>query len=427
MKKNTRFPWILAVFLCLYIILTSFAVTVLQHPAPPSEPAPAPLQPDFDALFASHFAAPDWESLYTIAGVPDTEFENSAAFAAYMEGKAGGRPLRYQQVHTENTSICRFLVYAGDEKLAAYTTSAPAWTVDTLELFFRRGISVTAEVPPEYTVCINGRPLDERFTVRTAQTKAEDYLPDGLHGYRRKWQTVSDLLVIPHVTALDETGQLIPLEQDAQTGIYRPTDVPSPQITEAEAAFARQAAIADARYAIADISNAQLREYFDVNSAVYKMLVTNPRNIQKHTSSSIDESSIILSEYCRYSDELFSVRVALTQNIIRTSGTLKVYQLEKTYFISTIDGEYRVTAYTNEHVTQTIEQNLLIFITDDGEIVQSVSGDAISVTTPPAEDLLGWATRTEDQDGNILMTIRVLPDGTILDGTEPMILYPVYP
>ena len=427
MKQNTRptFPWALAVFLSLFILFSALAVTSLVAPTP--QPAPEqPSQPDHGALFESLFSQPDWEALYALAGILDTEFETANAFAAYMSAKVGYRLLRYQQVQTEDRSTCRFLVYAGDEKLAAYTTSGPYWTVDSLELFFQRRVSVTAEVPPEYTVLVNGNPLDDRFTIRTAETKAEGYLPEGLHGYRRKWQTVSGLLVMPQVTAMDKTGNAIPLSQDPETGIFRLPEAAPAQITDAEAAFARQAAMADARYAIADISNAQLREYFDVNSPVYKMLVTNPRNIQKHTSSSIDEDAILLSQYCRYGDGLFSVNVKLTQNIIRTSGTLKAYQLDKTYFISTLNGQYRVTAYTNEYVTEVTEQVRLTFVTDDGEIVQTVPGDALSVTMPPIDGLRGWATRTEDEWGNILLTVRLLPDGTLLGDPEPMTLYPVF-
>lgn len=427
MKQNTRptFPWALAVFLSLFILFSALAVTSLVAPTP--QPAPEqPSQPDHGALFESLFAQPDWEALYALAGIQDTEFETADTFAAYMSAKVGSAPLRYQQVQTEDAAVCRYLVYLGEEKIAAFTTSAPQWTVDTVELFFQRSNHITAQVPPEYTVLVNGVPLDESFTIRTAETKAESYLPEGLHGYRRKWQSVTGLLVMPQVTAMDETGNAIPLSQDPETGIFRLPEAAPAQITEAEAAFARQAAMADARYAIADISNAQLREYFDANSPVYKMLVTNPRNIQKHTSSSIDEDAILLSQYCRYGDGLFSVNVKLTQNIIRTSGTLKVYQLDKTYFISTIDGQYRVTAYTSEYVTEVTEQVRLTFVTDDGEIVQTVPGDALSVTTPQIDGLMGWATRSIASDGTVILTVRVLPDGTLLGDPEPMTLYPVY-
>ena len=77
-----------------------------------------------------------------------------------------------------------------------------------------------------------------------------------------------------------------------------------------------------------------LRSLGDGKSPLYAMIVKNPLNLQKYTSAAVDESSITVSDYRRYSQELFSARVKLTQNIIRKDGTLKVYKLDKTYFFT---------------------------------------------------------------------------------------------
>ena len=48
-------------------------------------------QPNYkrDEVFAELFADPDWEKIYELANVEDTEFENSKTFAACMDKLVG--------------------------------------------------------------------------------------------------------------------------------------------------------------------------------------------------------------------------------------------------------------------------------------------------------------------------------------------------
>lgn len=429
-NHSSRFPWFLVLFLCLYIGLTALAVTAMVSKVEQPEhfftepTAAAPAEPDCQGVFDRLFAQPDWAALYQLAGESGSQFEGAAAYGAYMQTKVGERALIYQEVQSDLVDTHRYLVYLGSEKIAAFTmTGGPDWVLNSLELFYEPTVSVTVEALPEHTVYVNGIALDDSFTIRTIQTLAEDYLPEEVHGYRRKWQTVNGLLGEPEIRVLDEDGALVAMERDSETGIYRPQEKTAAELTETEAALARKAAMADAQYAIGAISNAQLKEYFDADSAVYKMLVTNPRNLQKYTSSSME--GIEVGEFYRYSDTLFSVNVKLTQKIIRTTGTLKVYRMDKTYFFTLIDGKYLVTAYTNQHVTEQVEQVCLTF---EGNMSIAVDADACSVSAPSVEGegFLGWATRTTADDGSIIMQVRILPDGTVLGDLEPMTLYPVF-
>lgn len=431
-QNKKRFPWALAVFLCLYIILTALGVTALNRSGDASgaaEPTQTlPTQPEHEAVFHWLFAQPDWAGLYELAGEADRKFEGGDAFAAYMDQRIGETELTCYEVYTEVADTRRFLVCLGDEKVAAFTMAGGA--LQGVELFYEPTLSITVKTPPEYTVFVNGVALDDGYTVRTAHTRAEDYLSEGLHGERWKWQTVSGLLTTPQVTATDADGQPVELRYDEQTGIYRPAQSSAPELTEEIAELARKAAIADANYSIGTISAAQLRNYFDANSALYQLLTTNPRNLQKHKGSSIDEAAMVVGECCRYSDTLYSVNVQLTQNITRMNGTLKVYTADKTYFFTKTDGGYRVTSYTCEHMTERVEQVRLDFVTETDTVSQMVcttdtTVTAPAVTAPQGQVFVGWATKALE-GGVITMTVRVLPDGTILGGPEPMELYPVF-
>jgi hypothetical protein len=183
-------------------------------------------------------------------------------------------------------------------------------------------------------------------------------------------------------------------------------------------------------YALAGISNKELAEFFDSKTDLYKMLTENPRNYQKLQSISVEDVEV--GEFCQYSHTLFSANVKLTQKIIRANGTLKTYHADKTYIFELQEnGEYRVIAYTNEHLTEKVEQVKLTFVMADEELMtQMVDMNATSVTGPDMSQyrgFCGWAVETPCEDDSIQATIRILPDGTVLGGLEPMVLKPIFP
>ncbi|MBP3305476.1 MAG: hypothetical protein J6L24_05845 [Oscillospiraceae bacterium] len=427
---------ILLVFLCLLIPLRSWLV---KYEASQPERKCAEV---FEYLFAD----PDWKILYGLAGVADTAFENENAYAAYMEAKVGNAELTYTETSAGLSGDCKYIVRFGDEKIASFTLTnntdkaadVPVWELGTVEIFFDRGESVTVEKLPGYTVYINGVALDDSYTVRTTATRAEEYLPEGVHGYRTEQQYIDGLLVQPEVTVRDERGNPVTMAQDAETGIYSPVLPAAPEMTEEERNLALNAAKADAKYSMRAITAAELRRYFDANTQVYKDIIANPVYVQNYRSYSFDENTAAVSEYCRYSDKLFSANVKLTMNVIRSNGTTKVFELDKTYFFTlNAAGNYLVTQYTNAPIQETVESVRLTFI-QDGEQVESrlVNTDAATltlpeITVPEGKVLTGWAVQSDDGSGKITMTVIFTPgengevsvSGSI---TEPMTLYAVF-
>lgn len=427
---------ILIVFLCLLIPLRSWLV---KYEASQPERKCAEV---FEYLFAD----PDWKVLYGLAGVEDTAFEDENAYAAYMEAKVGDAALTYTETSAGLSGDCKYIVRFGDEKIATFTLTnntdkaadIPAWELGTVEVFFDRCESVTVEKLPGYTVYINGVALDDSYTVRTTATRAEEYLPEGVHGYRTEQQDIDGLLVQPEVTVLDEHGNAVTMAQDPETGIYAPVLPAAPEMTEEERNLALKAAKADAKYSMRAITAAELRKYFDANTQVYEDIISNPVYVQNYKSYSFNEDTAAVSEYCRYSDKLFSANVKLTMNVIRSNGTTKVFELDKTYFFTlNAAGNYLVTQYTNAPIQETVESVRLTFI-QDGEQVDSrfVDTDAATltlpeITVPEGKTLTGWAIQSDDGNGKITMTVIFTPgengvaavSGSI---TDPMTLYAVF-
>ena len=436
-QRKSRKPLVaLILFICLNVLLISLTVSALCYIRQPLEDQlrdyeAAQFDNQREALFHATFDDPDWGLLADAAGIEDTPFEGDAALTAYMEARIT-QPLTYREVVSGKENEHRYLLLSGSRQIGAFTL-IPAenntWQIGSIELPIRRSESVTVEKLPGWTVFVNGVALDERHTIRALETAAEAYLPEGVHGLQVQTQFLDGLLVAPVVTAVDETGAAVTLNREPGTNRYTLALPPEEEISQALWTTARNAAVADATYALGALSAAQLKAYFDAASPLYSMIVKNPLNIQKYTSASVDENSITVSDYRRYNEDLFSARVTLTQNIIRKDGTLKVYKLDKTYFFTRNEsGSYLVTNYTNEDMTRVVETVRLTFVTDQ-TVSMMVSADTV---TPPAVDVpegatfLGWATHLTDDDGNVTLQLRLLPDGRILGDPEPMTLYPLY-
>lgn len=395
-------------------------------------------------VYNSIFADPDWDLIYDLAGVENTAYEGKEEFIAYMEEKVGNQELSYQETSAGLTGGKKYIVKLGSEKLATFSMRSEKdgnfdqWELAAVEVFFTRTQEAAVITLPGYTVCINGVALDDSFTTYTLATLAEEYLPEGVHGYRLMRQEISGLLVEPEITVLDQNGLPVEVTYDEENDVYC-TQIPtSPAMTEEYHDIALAAAKANAEYAIRAISAGTLRTFFDPNSQVYKDISTTAVFLQSYLSYSFDESVTQVSDYYQYSDSFFSARVTLKMNIVRTNGTIKVYDMDTTYFFTKNNtGNWMVTNITNVHIQQQVSQVRLTYI-QDGNVILSEMVDTDTqtltlpeITTPEGKVLLGWAKQEMDEKGNITYTIVLpaedgvayLPEGNVL---ESMTLYPVF-
>lgn len=403
-------------------------------------------QPEYarSEVFNMLFTDPDWDLLYDLGGIENTEFEGKQDYIAYMEEKVGDDELVCQETSAGLSGNKKYLITHDGEKIASFiltpTTDGEftTWQLDSVDIYFTRSESVTVTVLPEQTVYINGVALDDSYTIKTISTVAEDYLPEGIHGYRLKQVSISGLLMPPTVTVLDEDGSFVSLMGTADTGVYS-IQIPLPeQIGEEETQIALEAAKANALYAIRAISAAELRTHFDPNSQVYSDIFSTAVFVQSYKSYAFDESVSAVSDFYRYSNELFSARVTLKMDVTRKDGTVRSYETDTTYFFTkNAAGSYLVTDMTNVAVQRVVSQVRVTFMEGNTVIsTQMVPSDAETIVLPktPVPDgyvLQGWAQQETDEDGHTVLTIVLEPagDGTahITDGQvlDPMTLYPV--
>lgn len=401
-------------------------------------------------VYEDHFASPDWSALYELAGLEDTAFEGKDAYSSYMQAKVAAATdpkLSYQETSAGLSGNHKYLVKLDDEKVACFIlepiegpeSSVTGWKLGSVELFFTREHSITVEKLPGQTVTVNGVALDDSYTIRTVSTKAESYLPEGLHGYRCEQQSVTNLLAAPQVSLTDENGQSIPLVADAETGVLKAEAFGNTmEIPQEHKETAIEAAKNYALFAIRKIGSGTLRNYMDPTSQIFKDVISTPAFLQAFTGYKIHDD-IRVEDYYSYSDELFSARLCLTMDVHAARGNTKVFEMNTTFFFQkNTKGKFWVIDSTNVNIAETVEQVRLTFMNGD-EQVESYMVDSKAatvtlpqVTAPEGKVLKGWAVQSVDDNGNISMSIIFTPsqDGSALVSSaqplEPMVLHAVF-
>lgn len=372
-----------------------------------------------DQIYAELFEDPAWEKIYSLAGIESGKFENAKTFAAYMDAKVGSSKLTCLETSAGLSGNKKFIIKLGDEKIASFTlVTAPqipeneiqSWELGSMEVFFHANKSVTVERLPGCTVYINGVALDDSYTVRTVSTLAENYLPEGVHGFRIEQQQVTGLLADPKVTIKDASGAELPLTRNPETGVYELTVTADAASTE-EKELALNATKAYAEYMIGKSTLGNVQKHFDTSSQFYETIRRSELGWVQ-AGASYDFTEAVYSDYYRYSDTLFSIKVDMTLNQTRFDGSVKEYPLNNTMFFQKgSNGKWLVMEATNVAVQQQTEQVKLTFISE-GQTLSFGFVDAHSssltlpaVTAPEGKVFKGWVTESVDDSGKTTLTM----------------------
>lgn len=409
-------------------------------------------------IFNEYFAEPDWIELYGMANkLEGQSFDSSEAYAAFMEkqlegaritmvetsaGLSGGRKYIARGVYGDDSYYDFATFTLMDKKPEGEVISD--WQLSEVVLRVKIGHdsdkpSVTYGysilVDSANTVTVNGIALDESYIVRSVTTKAEEYLPEGMTGYRLTELYIDGLTAQPEVQITDPQGNAVAFAYDEQTRTYS-QDLTQEQIPEAEKSALLSAATSYCKFMIR-ASDSQLTSWFDTSTTIYKTIVKTDSWMQGYSGYKFGDQKV--TGYYRYSDTLFSAKVELTLNVTRKNGTVKVYELDTSFFMENQNGKWKVVEMTNVDVQEQITQVRVTYLYTDGNQIQSGMVDANAkrlstpaVTVPDGQVFRGWATKSVGEDGQNIFTLIYQPaeDGTVTLSSqstlEPMVLYAVF-
>ena len=429
-------------FILVFFVATFFGLQWLQgwladyQAAQPTTKS----QEVFDQLF-SH---PDWGALYDAAGIEDTPYEGKEQFVSYMENKVGDATLTFKETSAGLSGDKKYFVLLGDEKIASFTlsgqtaaiTDIPDWELGGVELFFDRSETFYIQNVDGHTVEVNGVPLDDSHVIQIATTAAAERLPIGVTGTSTCTQEISDLMAVPTVTIFDKSGKSMEVSYDAETHTFT-EQTEANTISDSEREAALNAAKTNCLFMIEKASKADIAKYFDTSSDVYSVIV-NLGNLWVQDNNGYRFTKEEVSDYARYSDDLFSAHVVLNLNVTRKDGTTKDFGYDQTLFFRKQDtGKWLVYDATNADVNAPVGKVRLTFMNGDtvlsSEFVKTDATelDTPLVSAPEGKVFIGWYridkyengttyTMVFDPDENGHVTI---PNGTTL---EPMTLYALF-
>ena len=238
------------------------------------------------------------------------------------------------------------------------------------------------------------------------------------------------------MTSLDENGRECEIIYDEATGIYM-EKLPDPEEMPAELAeLAIKAGEAYSNFMVNRYTSL-FGQYFATGTDTYRKIMSMDRWQQRSKSAAITGQEV--SDYIRYTENLFSARVKMTMELTRKDNSIKEYPMDATLFLENKKDGWKVISMTNLDVTELTSRVRLTFMLGDTEL-SSVFVDADpdesiftpNVTAPEGQIFSGWATREEAEDGTITMTLRYTCDEKFRlmipgeETLEPATLYAVF-
>lgn len=396
-----------------------------------------------EAVFEELFADPDWEQVYTLSGMEDGIFDGKAAYAAYMEEKVGETELTYMETAAGLSGDKKYFVKLGDEKIASFTltrtvtnlTDIPDWTLGEVTIMFQRSEDVRIQKMSGQTAYINGIALDDSYTVKMTSTVAEDYLPNGMQGIRTDVQYVSGLLMEPTVTVKDAKGNELTVNYDAETDTYVVASEAMPDTVPDDINKVIINAAENYCKFMIEAPNS-LSKCFDKESKIYKTLTDPNFALWMQDYIEFEFVNETVTDYCRYSDDLFSAHVSLSLNVTRKDSSVKEYTLDTTFFFEDQGGTYKVIEMTNVDVQEERSEVRLTFMNGEDEL-SSAFFDANAhtletpvITAPEGKVFDGWYKEEIGADGKKTLSLVFTPDaqGVVkLSGElEPLTLYALF-
>ena len=396
-------------------------------------------------VFDSLFADPDWDKLYDMAGVEDTPYEGKDEFVAYMENLVGDSELNMIETSAGLSGGKKYYVRVDTTRVASFTmtsdtdltdmTQIPDWKLGEVEVFFERGESFRISKQDGHTATVNGVALDDSFTIQKATTVAASYLPIDVVSNCTSIQEISGLMAMPEVKITDEKGAEMEVVYDEATRTFvEQTEVTA--ISDDLKNVAIDACKAYSMYMIEAVGADKVAKYFETTADVYKFIVRSERWMQDYSDYRFGNEEV--TNYVRYTDDLFSAKVSLSLFVTRTNGTVREYKVDDTLFFELQDtGKWLVFDKTNEDVTAPKGEIRLTFMDGNTQISSEfydTDSKELTIPVPAAPSgkvFTGWYRKDISEDGTTTATVIFSPDeaghvsvtGITL---EPMTLYALY-
>lgn len=396
-------------------------------------------------IFREWFADPDWARLYDMAGITDSRYERSDAFAAAMTDLVGDRELTCQETSAGLSGQRKYLLKLDDETIGWFTlenraskkAQLPQWELGQVYLNHARNEAVTVLTPEGVTVKVNGVALTDDHVIRIDTTPAQEYLPQGIHAPRTYTHYLQGLMTTPRITAEDSQGKALEVVFDADSGCFLVLRQEQ-AITSELQALSLKAAKAWVQFRITHGFPQELDRYFDTDSDVCQQLLSAAPLVTEGLQAPITWGEEAITDFCAYGETVFSVRIRLPASYSGDDGEQAQLNLDQTFFFRLENSDWKCYAVTDTDVTAPLSYVRVTFRLND-QVIQSNMYPANAaelplptVSAPSGQAFAGWFRRETGADGAtayILVygpgqtdAVPLSPDSVL----EPITLYALF-
>ena len=396
-------------------------------------------------IFQTWFAEPDWNRLYGLAGIADSQYEDSEAFAAAMDELCRDKELTYQETSPGLTGQRRYLLMLDGESIGWFTLEnraprggrMPDWQLSQLHLNPDRTKAVTVLTPGDVTVRINGVVLTDAHVISIQTTAAQDYLPLGYTAPRIYTYYLDGLMTTPQVTVEDSQGNSLTVtylqEQDAFLA-----SAPEETLTRELSGHCLKAAKAYAQYRISRGSLWELDQYFDTTTEIYAQIRNMEALVSDAAFPRLTYEAESITDFCAYGQDLFSVRIVLPVQVRCMDDTNLTFLVNHSFFFQRRGDTWKCISVTEDDISQPKTFLRITFRLGDQVVSSNMypsDTDTLSlprISSPQGQSFAGWFRRETGADGAITYIPVFGPEqtGTVLlpDGMlrESMTLYALF-
>ena len=284
----------------------------------------------------------------------------------------------------------KYYVKLGDERIGAFyltnqaskKTDIPDWELGKVELIFDRADGYLIQKVDGHRAFVNGVELDDSFTIQTTSTSAEEFLPVGTVGAKIDVQSITGLMMRPTVSIQDQSGTEMPVVYDEEKGMFV-EQTEATAISDAEKTAVMGALEAYSGYMInASGARQNVAKYFDSNSDAYKNIMKIGAELWMNTDRGHKFLDETITDYVKYTDELFSCKASLTMQVTLKDGSLSSYDVEESMFFRLKNGNWVCYGMTNKDVTKPVGKVRITFISDltDGITIEVPQPNQIVVS-----------------------------------------------
>lgn len=396
-------------------------------------------------VFNTLFTNPDWGMIYDLSGVEDTQYESKDTFVAYMQEKVPDpSKLNFVETSAGTSDDKKYNIRLDQDRIGYFTlrdanhvennTEIPDWQLGEVKIEVSGNESYRIEKVEGHTAYVNGVALTDDNTIQIATTKAGDYLPVGVTPMSTSVQEIGGLLMQPQVTIKNAAGKEMEVTYDeAKRTFIEATETNT--ITSDLETLAYSTAKVYGEYMIGANYLGNLANYFSTDSDSYRTLTKLEQwNRSKWSNYQVTEQTI--TDYCRYSDNIFSARVKMVFKVYLKVGGDMDWTVDSTFFFNKREaGGWICYNMTNENVQQPVGKVRLTFMDGNTKLdSRFVLTDAKElelpvVSAPAGKTFAGWVRQTVSESGAKELTVMFTPDAegkvTLSAGTnlEPMTLY----